>query len=367
MSAFLITGGAGFIGRHLSGQLLEAGHRVRVLDSLIEQAHGPQAAAMPADIELVLGDVRDGELVAEALRGIDGVFHLAAEVGVGQSMYELKGYVSANDLGTAVLMQRLIGSDVRRVVVASSMSLYGEGLYLDPEGRPVEARRMPEAIRTGSWDPVGPRGEPLIPVPTPEGKTPDLSSVYALTKFDQEQMTLMLTAAYGIEGVALRLFNTYGPGQTLSNPYTGVLAIFAGRLLNGEAPLIFEDGLQQRDLVHVEDVARAFYLAMVSPGIGGEVFNIASGRQQSVRRVAELLASAMDREDLQPRLLGRSRAGDVRHCFADITKARQRLGFEPRRSLRDSMAELVSWVSGQQARDTVQHAHRELEERGLVL
>ena len=368
MSAFLMTGGAGFIGRHLCRELLSVGHRVRVLDSLIDQAHGPQAAPMPPEVELVHADVRDEEAVARSLKGVDGVFHLAAEVGVGQSMYEIERYVSANDLGTAVLMQQLIGSGIRRIVIASSMSLYGEGLYLDPEGRRVEAaRRSPAALRAGKWEPRGVRGEPLVPMPTPENKTPDLSSVYALTKFDQEQMVLMLAGAYGIEGVALRLFNTYGPGQTLSNPYTGVLAIFAGRLLNGEAPLVFEDGNQQRDLVHVEDVARAFHLAMTTPDIAGEVFNIASGQHRSVREVAELVAAAMDREDLRPQILGKSRAGDVRHCFADIGNARERLGFEPERTLEGSMLELVSWVSRQQAKDRVQHAHRELEERGLVL
>ena len=275
MSAFLITGGAGFIGRHLCRELLGLGHRVRVLDSLIDQAHGPQAAPMPPEVELVRADVRDEEAVARSLKGIDGVFHLAAEVGVGQSMYEIERYVSANDLGTAVLMQQLIGSGIRRIVVASSMSLYGEGLYLDPEGRPVEAaRRSPAALRAGAWEPRGARESRSCRRRRRKERPPTSPPIYALTKFDQEQMVLMLAGAYGIEGVALRLFNTYGPGQTLSNPYTGVLAIFAGRLLNGEAPLVFEDGNQQRDLVHVEDVARAFHLAMVTPDIAGEVFNI---------------------------------------------------------------------------------------------
>jgi dTDP-L-rhamnose 4-epimerase len=365
MSTFLITGGAGFIGRHLGRELIDAGHRVRVLDSLVEQAHGPADVPGP-EVEFVRGDVRDPDALAKALLGVDGVFHLAAEVGVGQSMYEIERYVSANSLGTAVLMQELVKRRVRRVVVASSMSLYGEGRYLDAEGSPVEgARRSPAGLRERCWDPVGESGELLVPAPTDELKRPDVTSVYALTKYDQEQLVLILAAAYGIEAVALRLFNVFGPGQMLSNPYTGVLAIFAGRLINGQAPLVFEDGRQKRDFVHVADVAHAFRLAMEQPGIDGEVFNIGSGQSYTVEYVATLLAEAMNR-DLQPTLLGKARAGDIRHCFADITKARLQLGYEPTRTLQDSVDEVVSWVSGQRPQDRVVQAHGELVERGLV-
>ena len=367
MSTFLITGGAGFIGSHLCRELSEAGHRVRILDSFVEQAHGAGPPATLPAADILRGDVRDPDTVARALQGVDGVFHLAAEVGVGQSMYEIERYVSANDLGTAVLMQRLVESEVRRVVVASSMSIYGEGLYVDAGGASDETvRRSPSGVRAGAWEPTGHDGAPLTPVPTPEGKRPDLASVYALTKFDQERMTLMLAAAYGIEAVALRLFNVFGPGQALSNPYTGVLAIFAGRLLNGQAPMVFEDGRQRRDFVHVRDVARAFRLAMETPGISGEVINIGSGRSYPVEEVARLLAEAMDRDDLGPQILGKARAGDIRHCFADISHARRRLGFVPQHALEDSLHELVAWVSRQQASDHVPRAHRELEQRGLV-
>ena len=262
--SILITGGAGFIGSHLTRALLEKGHRVRVLDSLIDQVHpgGEPPADFPKDAELVVGDVRDEAALDRALQDVDKVVHLAAEVGVGQSMYAVERYVSVNDLGTASLFQKLIDKDVRRVVVASSMSIYGEGLYRTRDGRPVEqAVRVPRASADATWDPLDPDGNPLIPVPTPEWKRPSLASVYALTKYVQEQLTLTLSPAYGIEGVALRLFNVYGPGQALSNPYTGVLAIFASRLLNGQRPMVFEDGRQRRDFVHVDDVARAFVLA----------------------------------------------------------------------------------------------------------
>jgi dTDP-L-rhamnose 4-epimerase len=369
MGMYLITGGAGFIGRHLIRELHGAGHAVRVLDSLVEQVHGPGAAPdLPAEVECLVGDVRDRALVEKALRDADGVFHLAAEVGVGQSMYEVGRYVGANDLGTAVLMEAAVDAGVRRVVVASSMSIYGEGLYRASDGRLVEdAARRPADVQAGRWDPVGMDGGPLVPAPTPETKRPDLASVYALTKYAQERLVLMLAAAHGLEGVALRLFNVFGPGQALSNPYTGVLAIFASRLLNGQPPLVYEDGEQMRDFVHVADVARAFRLAMERPGIAGEVFNVASGRSRTVRGIATALAEAMDREDLAPQILGQARVGDIRHCIADIAKVENGLGFRPARQLEDSLLDLVEAISVQKAHDGVQEAHRELQRRGLVV
>lgn len=369
MATYLITGGAGFIGRHLGAELIAAGHRVRVLDSLVEQAHQPQAdLGFPFGTRFHEGDVRDASALRQALEGVDGVFHLAAEVGVGQSMYEIERYVSANDLGTAVLMQQLIGRPRMRVVVASSMSVYGEGLYATEDGTRCDgvARRL-EHIRRGEWEPKGPHGERLAPVPTDETKQPDLASVYALSKYVQEQLVRVVGAAYGIETVALRLFNVFGPGQLLSNPYTGVLAIFAGRLLKGEPPLVFEDGLQRRDFVHVKDVARAFRLAMETPAASGQILNIGSGRSYAVAEVARLLARAMGREDIRPDILNRSRAGDIRHCFADISRARHVLGFEPTLFLEDSVLDLVAWIVRQQVNDRVPQAHRELEDRGLVL
>jgi dTDP-L-rhamnose 4-epimerase len=256
----LITGGAGFIGSHLADELLRHGHQVRALDVLSPQVHGSvtRPVYLHSDVELITGDVRDRDAVRRALDGVDAVYHFAAAVGVGQSMYEVAEYTSVNNLGTAVLLEALMVRPVRKLVVASSMSIYGEGLYRTAGGEIVEAtERALQQLRAGVWEPQDDQGQSLAPVPTPEEKTPILTSVYALSKFDQERLCLMIGRAYTIPTVALRFFNVFGPRQALSNPYTGVLAIFASRLLNGNRPLIFEDGLQQRDFVSVYDVARA--------------------------------------------------------------------------------------------------------------
>ena len=368
METVLITGGAGFIGRHVTQSLLEKGYTVRILDPLIEQVHhGRRPEGLSREAELIIGDVRDGAALARALDGCHSVIHLAAEVGVGQSMYAVERYVSVNDLGTAALFEALINRGIRRVVVASSMSIYGEGLYRSAAGRLVEtAQRLPRSTQPAGWDPVDGEGLPLTPVPTPEWKRPSLASVYALTKFVQEQLTLTLSSAYGMEGVALRLFNVYGPGQALSNPYTGVLAIFASRLLNGQRPLVFEDGAQRRDFVHVEDVARAFTLALEAPAAAGEVFNVGSGQHHSILEVGTLLAEAMGRPGLVPEILGKARAGDIRHCFCDAAKASEVLGFSATKDFGEGLSELADWVARQTAHDGVEEARRELERRGLV-
>jgi dTDP-L-rhamnose 4-epimerase len=302
-------------------------------------------------------------MLPAALKGVDAVIHLCAEVGVGQSMYEIDRYVDVNERGTAILLKALSRRPVERLIVASSMSIYGEGLYKTRQGEPVET-----ATRDGqkSWDPVDMKGESLIPVPTPEWKRPALASVYAITKYCQERLCLSVAAAYGMRAVALRLFNVYGPGQALSNPYTGVLAIFAARLLNGQRPLVFEDGGQRRDFVHVEDVVHAFILALEHPEVNGEVFNIGSGRSCTVAQVARLLARHLGRSELEPEVLHKARVGDIRHCFSDLQKARERLGYVPRYGLEEGVAALGPWLAGQSATDGSQIARRELEERGLV-
>ncbi len=367
MARILVTGGCGFIGRHLARELLDNSYQVRIVDSLIEQVHGATRPPIPAGVELVEGDVRDKTLVARALMGVDAVIHLAAEVGVGQSMYEIARYVGANDLGTAVLLEAMIGTSVRRVVVASSMSVYGEGLYTDSDGRRLQrVRRRVEDIRAGTWNPLGPNGAELLPVATDEEKPVDLASIYALTKYAQERQVLIFGEAYGIGAVALRLFNVFGPGQALSNPYTGVLANFASRLANNQRPMIFEDGEQQRDFVHVRDIARAFRLALEQSGAAGNVINIGSGRAYAIRDVAELLLAAMGMPHLKPDILNKARAGDIRNCVADITKARDLLGYEPQHRLEDSLDELVSWVRQSEAVDRGAEMRRQLEERGLV-
>ncbi len=363
---YLVTGGAGFIGRYLCEDLLAQGHRVRVVDGLIDQVHGTGAPRLSSDVEFIRADIRDAAAIDTALVGVDGVFHLAAEVGVGQSMYEIARYVGANDLGTAILLERLIARPVKRLVVASSMSVYGEGSYRKASGGLDGSVRRVLKDGSAQWDPLDAEGSPLVPVPTDETKPVDLASVYAVTKFVQERNSLIVGRAYGIEAVALRLFNVFGPGQALSNPYTGVLANFGARLLNGQAPLVFEDGRQRRDFVHVRDVARAFRLAMERPEAAGHVINIGSGRSYTIGHIAEMLAEAMQVPELAPQLLGKARAGDIRHCFADISKARALLGFSPEHVLEDTIDEAAAWIRSSSAVDRGEHARSQLEVRGLM-
>ena len=366
----LITGGAGFIGSHLADELLRHGHRVRALDNLSAQVHGDTARRPPylsADVELVRGDVRDPAAVRRALQGIDAVYHFAAAVGVGQSMYEVAEYTSTNNLGTAVLLEALVSRPVERLVVASSMSLYGEGLYRNAAGGEVtSAERTLEQLRRGDWEPRDDEGVELTPVATPEHKPPVLASVYALSKFDQERLCLMIGRAYDIPTVALRFFNVFGTRQSLSNPYTGVLAIFASRLLNGNRPLIFEDGLQQRDFVSVRDVAQACRLALTAPAAVGRALNVGSGRAYTVLQVAELLGGVLG-TPVEADVCGKYRVGDIRHCFADISGARAVLGFEPRVPLEDGIVELAEWLQDQVADDRVDEASAQLAARGLTV
>jgi dTDP-L-rhamnose 4-epimerase len=364
----LITGGAGFIGSHLADDLIERGHHVRVLDVLASQVHGEDVRPpyLHGDAELCRGDVRDPGAVRSALEGIEVVYHLAAAVGVGQSMYEIAHYVSTNDVGTAVLWEAIAASRVDRVIVASSMSVYGEGLYVGAGGDVVEGHERPLAqLRASEWELHDAGGSPLVPIPTPETKAPSLSSVYALSKYNQERLCLLLGRAYGIPVVALRFFNVYGPRQALSNPYTGVLAIFASRLLNRRAPLIFEDGRQRRDFVSVRDVVQACRLALEVPGAAGRIFNIGSGTSCTVRDIADRLGSVLGTA-MTPEICGRYRAGDIRHCFADIALARDVLGYEPDVPLDAGLAELADWLRDQPAVDRVADASRELETRGLT-
>jgi dTDP-L-rhamnose 4-epimerase len=367
----LITGGAGFIGTHTAHALLEQGYEVRVLDSLSEQVHGAEREkpiVLDAQVEFLLGDVRDKRALEKALRGVDSVLHLAAMVGVGQSMYQVADYTATNNLGTATLLQRLIEKPVARLVVASSMSIYGEGLYTTPTGEIVSGSERPfEHLKQHQWELTDDDGMLLTPIPTPEEKEPSLASVYALSKYDQERMCLLIGRAYNIPAVALRFFNVYGPYQALSNPYTGVLAIFASRLLNSNRPMIFEDGNQRRDFVSVHDIAQACCLALRDDAPADTVFNIGSGENVSIREVAEQVAAAVGKENIRPEITGKYRVGDIRHCFADISKARRLLGYEPRVLFKDGLAELAEWLEGEAAEDKVEQAGAELAARGLTV
>ena len=370
LTRILITGGAGFIGSHLADELLSAGYQVRAFDNLSPQVH--QSCERPAyldpDVELVVGDVRNRDALAAALEDVDAVVHLAAQVGVGQSMYRIEDYTSTNVVGTATLLEALIDRPVERLVVASSMSIYGEGLYRRRDGVLVErAERAVDQVSAGVWELIDGDGTAFEPVPTPETKTPSLQSVYALTKYDQERLCLMTGRAYRMPTAAARFFNVYGPRQALSNPYTGVLAIFASRLLNRRAPIIYEDGRQRRDFVSVYDVARALRLMLESPAADGQVFNVGSGQSASVLDIAARMRAVLDAEEIEPDITGRFRVGDIRHCFADITRAQTVLGYEPQITLEAGLMELAGWLSGQTAFDRAAEANAELAARGLTV
>jgi dTDP-L-rhamnose 4-epimerase len=367
----LITGGAGFVGSHVADELLNEGYDVRVLDNLTPQVHGENAARpdyLSDEVELICADVRDSAAMERAIRGTDAVFHFAATVGVGQSMYEIANYTSINGDGTAVLLEALAQQPVERLVVASSMSIYGEGLYRTRDGRVTEApERTLEQLRMHDWEVRGPDGEALLPVPTPETKCPALPSVYAISKYHQERLCMTVGRAYGIATVGLRFFNIFGTRQALSNPYTGVLAIFASRFLNNKPPLINEDGRQRRDFVSVYDIAQACRLALEVPEAADKVFNIGSGRSYSIVEVAEKMAAVLEKENIKAEIVGKCRVGDIRNCFADISLARQILGYSPKISLEEGLVELAEWLEGQIAVDRVNDAARELSLRGLAV
>jgi dTDP-L-rhamnose 4-epimerase len=366
----LITGGAGFIGSHLADELLAQGHSVRILDSLLPQVHGSQTERpyyLNPEAELITGDIEDAESVRHALDGIDAVYHLAARVGVGQSMYRIASYTAANCLGTANLLEAIIERPVERLIVASSMSIYGEGLYRAPDGALCEVSARPlEQLKAGQWDVFSDRGEALTPAPTPETKTPSIASVYALDKYHQERLCLMVGGAYGIPTVGLRFFNVYGTRQALSNPYTGVLAIFASRLLNHKPPLVYEDGRQRRDFVSIHDVVQACQLVLDVPEADGRIFNVGSGNSYTILEIAHHLSRALGQEAVEPEITGKYRTGDIRHCFADISLARQVLGYQPRVTLGEGLQELADWLAGQEALDKTGEASAELMARGLT-
>jgi dTDP-L-rhamnose 4-epimerase len=369
----LVTGGAGFIGSHLVDRLVADGHEVRVLDSIEPQVHGDSGGHRNEGASYIEGSVLDRELVGKALDGIDAVAHLAAQVGVGQSMYEMARYVHENCTGTGVLLEEMAHrrDRIQSYVVASSMSIYGEGGYAcEGCGRDdVSVTRAQDDLIAGMWEPRCVRcGTPARAVPTTEDKRLESSSIYATTKRDQEDLSLVFGRAYSVRTVALRFFNAYGPRQSLSNPYTGVAAIFAGRLLNRRPPPVFEDGLQSRDFVHVSDVVECVVRSLRADDVGDVAINVGTGAASSVLDVAGALSAELGL-DIAPEISGRFRQGDIRHCFADIGRARSLLGYEPSVTFAQGMSELVHWIEKEQpsAEDRIHKSTVELEARGLIV
>ncbi len=369
----LVTGGAGFIGSFLVDALIERGHTVRVYDALVPQVHGPEQAVpdyLNPAAEFIKGDVRDREALRQALDGIDVVFHLAATVGVGQSMYQIRYYTEMNTLGGATLLDLLANTKhrVRKVIVASSMSIYGEGKYECAGCGVVYPRLRPEGqLQARAWEVKCPHcGQDVRPIPTDEAKPLFPTSIYAVTKRDHEEMFLCTGLAYGLPTVALRFFNVYGPRQALSNPYTGVMAIFSSRLLNRQPPVIYEDGLQSRDFVHISDIVRGLLLAMDRPEADYQVLNLGTGVPTTILHVAELLSQHLTGGEIKPLIRHQYRAGDIRHCYADLSRTRQMLGFEPRVPLQEGIGDLLAWVQGQTAEDRFAQVEKELSEKALV-
>jgi len=367
----LVTGGAGFIGSHLVDALISRGHQVRILDALIPQVHGANAswpAWVPTEVEGLRGDVRDRAMWVTALKDCEVVYHLAAEVGVGQSMYEITRYMDANTMGTAHLLEVLAHGHFRprKLIVASSMSIYGEGAYRTSGGQVVyPALRAEPALLRREWDMFAPHADALTPLPTDEDKPLRPTSIYAVSKRDQEEMCLSVGRAYGIPTVAFRFFNVYGPRQALSNPYTGVAAIFASRILNGKAPVLFEDGRQGRDFINVQDIVQGLLLPLATDAADYEAVNLGTGRCTAVLEVAETLIQQLG-VDVVPLVNNQYRAGDIRYCFADIGKAERLLGFRPTVTFESGMKELIGWLREQTAVDRVDAATAELAARGLT-
>jgi dTDP-L-rhamnose 4-epimerase len=366
----LVTGGAGFVGSHTVDALVRAGHDVRVFDKLSKQVHPTGwPNYLTRDIAFHHGDMRDMEELRKAVDGVDVIFHFAAAVGVGQSMYEISRYMEVNAQGTANLLQVLLDTKLRleKLVVASSMSIYGEGHYQCDEHGAISPPPRPIAqLRRKQWDIHCPTcGKSLKPAPTAEDKPLQCTSIYALSKKNQEEMALLFGRTYGLPVVAMRYFNIYGTRQALSNPYTGVAAIFASRLLNYKPPVIFEDANQMRDFVSVHDIVQANLLAMETSAADGLAVNIGSGQPITIREVAEILTEELE-GDVKPEITGKYRAGDIRHCFADISLAKRLLGYEPRFGFRDGVAELVTWLRSQTAVDRVGEASRQLMAYGLT-
>jgi dTDP-L-rhamnose 4-epimerase len=367
----LVTGGAGFIGSHLVDALVEREQEVVIYDNFEPQVHKTEPEYLNRSAGLIRADVRDKDTLKNAVMDSEIIFHQAAMVGVGQSMYQVEKYVDVNTFATAKLLDILVNEEhsVKKVIVASSMSIYGEGAYqCDDCGIVYPAMRSEEQLMGRRWEMTCPNcGKVIKPVPTDECKPLQPTSIYAVTKKDQEEMSLAIGRAYGIPTVALRYFNVYGPRQSLNNPYTGVCAIFSSRIKNKNSPLIFEEGLQSRDFVSVRDIAEANILAMESSNANYEVFNVGTGKPTNILGIAQMLIKLYDKgSNLNPEITNKYRAGDIRHCFADVSKIENNLGYKPKIDFEEGMKELVEWGEKEEAMDKFNEAHEELLRRGLV-
>lgn len=376
MEKVLVTGGAGFIGSNVALKLIAKGYSVVVLDSLSEQIHGlnpdqtsPLYLSIKDKVDFVKGDVCKREDWLKALDGVDYVIHLAAETGTGQSMYEIEKYVGTNIGGTALLLDILANTKhhVKRVVVAESRAIYGEGKYVCPScGVVYPLERKDEDMSKGDFECKCPKcGGPVKLVGTTEDSNILPSSVYGITKQVQGQLVHLVCKSIGVESVSFRYQNVYGPGQSLSNPYTGILSIFSTRIKNGNGLNIFEDGKETRDFVFIDDVADATILGMEVPAANGHVFNVGTGVATDVLTVAHTLC---DKYGIQVPITvsGNYRLGDIRHNFADITLAKQILGFNPKWNFSDGIEQFVKWVNQQEVQeDNYEASIEEMKKKGL--
>ncbi len=366
----LVTGGAGFIGSHIVDELIERKYKVRILDNLDLQVHqGKKPSYLNKKAEFIKGDVTKRSDWDKALKDVDAVFHEAAAVGVGQSMYEVEHYTKTNTYGTALFLDVLANNkhSVKKIIVAASMSSYGEGAYFcKKHGKIRPDLRPDDQLVKGKWEPVCPQcHKPLISIGITEEDVQICNSIYAVNKKDQEDMIMIFGKAYKIPAVALRYFNAYGPRQSLSNPYTGVAAIFLSRLMTGNSPVIYEDGKQTRDFVSVHDIAKANVLALEKEEANGEVFNVGYGKPITIENIAKVLAKKLDLK-IKPQITGKFRSGDIRHCISDISKIKKMLGFTPAVTFEEGMDELIEWSKKQKAVDKFEEALKELKKRQLA-
>ncbi len=370
----LVTGGAGFIGSFLVDELVKKGHQVTAFDNLEAQVHPEKRLpAYPVfntgRAKFIKGDIRKLNDLKKAIKNIEIIFHFAAAVGIGQSQYEVKRYVETNIGGTANLLDLIVNNKnkIKKLILAASMSEYGEGEYRCSSCGIVQPElRVLRQLKRKDWEPYCPACQRILkPVATRESARLNVNSIYAITKKTQEELVLNIGKTYFLPVVVLRFFNVYGPRQSLSNPYTGVMAIFLSRIKNSKAPIIYEDGSQSRDFISVYDVVRANILAMEKEKADYQIFNLGSGKATTILKIAERLTKATGKS-IKPEITNKFRKGDIRHCFADIGKIKRLLGFQPRINLEEGIEELVDWSKSVEAEDFFEKAAKKLKDKNLI-